>query len=69
MASKLSDKPQQQLAFLRQACDRYEAALALRATSHQALYNWGVGLSDVARCIKPQSPQVAQACLHLASQK
>ncbi len=69
IASKLSDKPQQQLAFLRQACDKYEATLALRAASHQALYNWGVALSDVARCLKPSSPALAQACLNLASQK
>jgi hypothetical protein len=32
-----------------QACTRYEAAWRLRESSHAALYNWGVALSDLAR--------------------
>ena len=35
-----------------QACDSYKAAHALRPTSHAALYNWGVALSDMARHVK-----------------
>jgi hypothetical protein len=52
-----------------QACGRYEAALQLRPSSHAALYNWGVALSDLARCVKQREPAAATAALHLASQK
>jgi hypothetical protein len=52
-----------------QACKRYEAALAIRPKSHQALYNWGVALSDLARALRPSAAAEAAGCLHLASQK
>ena len=35
-----------------QACERYEAAWRLRQSSHSALYNWGVALSDMSRAVK-----------------
>ena len=35
-----------------QACERYEAACALRSSSHAALYNHGVALSDLARHVR-----------------
>jgi hypothetical protein len=43
--------------------------LGVKPTSHAALYNWGVALSDLARCIKATDPKEATAALHLASQK
>lgn len=54
---------------LKQACRCYEAALALKPSSHAALYNWGVALSDLARSIKAADPKAATSALHLASQK
>lgn len=41
----------------------------MKPTSHAALYNWGVALSDLARCIKANDAREATAALHLASQK
>jgi hypothetical protein len=41
----------------------------VKPSSHAALYNWGVALSDLARCIKATQPREATAALHLASQK
>ena len=35
-----------------QACERYEAACTLRSSSHAALYNHGVALSDLARHVR-----------------
>jgi hypothetical protein len=35
-----------------QACDRYQAALAVKPSAHTVLYNWGVALSDLARALK-----------------
>eukprot|EP00878_Enallax_costatus_P020836 GHUV01022040.1.p1 GENE.GHUV01022040.1~~GHUV01022040.1.p1 ORF type:complete len:347 (+),score=111.87 GHUV01022040.1:674-1714(+) len=55
--------------MLRQACSRYEAAVALKPNSHAALYNWGVALSDLARAVKQSDPAEAVGALHLASQK
>jgi hypothetical protein len=43
--------------------------LYVKPTSHAALYNWGVALSDLARCIKATDPKESTAALHLASQK
>lgn len=43
--------------------------MALKPSSHAALYNWGVALSDLARAIKGADPREATAALHLASQK
>ncbi len=69
LSGRLPAASADQVAFLRQACARYEAALAIKPASHQALYNWGVALSDLARALKPSAPGEAAACLHLASQK
>lgn len=52
-----------------QACQCYESALAIKPTAHAALYNWGVALSDLARCIKASQPKEATAALYTASQK
>lgn len=52
-----------------QACAKYEAAAALNPTSHTALYNWGVALSDLARILKESSPDEAVSCLQQASQR
>lgn len=54
---------------LSQACDNYEAALAVKPGCSNALYHWGVAQSDLARCCHQRSPAEAQAHLHLASQK
>ena len=52
-----------------QACDQYRASGSLRPSSHAALYNWGVALSDLARGLKEVEPARAQQCLRLASHK
>ena len=52
-----------------QACDRYEAAYALRPASHAALYNWGVALSDMARHLKAVNPGASYDFLLAATDK
>jgi hypothetical protein len=42
-----------------QACDKYEAALQLRAGSQGALYNWGVALSELAHWYREHEKAVA----------
>jgi hypothetical protein len=54
---------------LRQACDSYEAAHALRPASHAALYNWGVALSDMARHLKAVNPGASYDFLLAATDK
>lgn len=51
-----------------QACEKYESALSHQPSSHAALYNWGVALTDLARCVRDR-PDQARACLNLASHK
>ena len=41
----------------------------MKPSSHAALYNWGVALSDLARAIKASDHRESVAALHLASQK
>lgn len=48
LANKIQPGSHEQLAFLQQACEKYEAAVQLRAGSQGALYNWGVALSELA---------------------
>lgn len=52
-----------------QACERYEAACALRGGSHAALYNWGVALSDLARHVRASDADAAQQYLLASAQK
>ena len=41
----------------------------MRATSHAALYNWGVALSDMARVVKSADKEGARQCLEEAAEK
>lgn len=50
------------------ACEKYESALSHQPASHAALYNWGVALTDLARCVRDR-PGQARSCLNLASRK
>ncbi len=44
-------------------CELYACAAAVRPSSHSALYNWGVALSDMARLLKESDPEQALSCL------
>ena len=52
-----------------QAGSCYDAAVQLRATSHAALYNWGVALSDMARVQRSTDPAAATDYLISAADK
>jgi hypothetical protein len=52
-----------------QACERYEAAWKLRGSSHSALYNWGVALSDLSRVVKENDRAAALTYLLSAAEK
>ena len=54
---------------LLQAADKYEAAWQMQQTSHAALYNWGVALSDIARVVKPADKEQAHRYLQEAADK
>ena len=41
----------------------------MRQTSHAALYNWGVALSDIARVVKPADKEQAHRYLQEAAEK
>ncbi|KAK9806699.1 hypothetical protein WJX73_010014 [Symbiochloris irregularis] len=65
LAARLGSAQAEQLQLLQQAGKCYEAAVQLRPTSHAALYNWGVALSDMARVQRSSDP--AAAIDHLIS--
>ncbi|KAG2425640.1 hypothetical protein HXX76_013485 [Chlamydomonas incerta] len=69
LAAKLPGGHAEQLQLLRQACDLYACAAAVRPSSHSALYNWGVALSDMARLLKESDPEQALRCLQQATHK
>ena len=52
-----------------QACDRYSAAWKIKQSSHSALYNWGVALSDMSRVLKATDRAAANALLTDAAEK
>lgn len=52
-----------------QACARYESAWQLRESSHSALYNWGVALSDMSRALKGTDRAAALSYLLAAADK
>lgn len=52
-----------------QACDRYRAAWNLKQSSHSALYNWGVALSDMSRVLKTTDRATANGLLTEAAEK
>lgn len=52
-----------------QACERYEAAWRLRQSSHSALYNWGVALSDMSRAVKANDRAASDDLLVSAADK
>ncbi|GAX80584.1 hypothetical protein CEUSTIGMA_g8021.t1 [Chlamydomonas eustigma] len=56
LASKIPVGNPDHCMYLEQACDAYQAALVAKPTSHAALYNWGVALSDLARVYKSSAP-------------
>ncbi|KAG2453019.1 hypothetical protein HYH02_002354 [Chlamydomonas schloesseri] len=69
LAAKLPGGHAEQLQLLRQACELYACAAAVRPSSHSALYNWGVALSDMARLLKESDPDQALSCLQQATHK
>ncbi|PNW78669.1 hypothetical protein CHLRE_09g387550v5 [Chlamydomonas reinhardtii] len=69
LAAKLPGGHAEQLQLLRQACELYACAAAARPSSHSALYNWGVALSDMARLLKESDPDQALSCLQQATHK
>jgi Plant specific mitochondrial import receptor subunit TOM20 len=48
-------------ALLREAMSKYEAALAIKPDSHEALYNWGVALAALARAKNNDEPLFREA--------
>lgn len=52
-----------------QACDKYRAAWNLKQSSHSALYNWGVALSDMSRVLKTTDRATANGLLTEAAEK
>ena len=52
-----------------QACDKYNQAWQLQNSSHAALYNWGVALSDMAHLEKRTEENAAYHCLLAAAEK
>lgn len=52
-----------------QACASYEIACSLRPSSHAALYNWGVALSDMAHHVDSEHPEVAYDHLLASAEK
>ena len=52
-----------------QACERYSAAWKMKPSSHSALYNWGVALSDMSRVLKSTDRTAANALLSEAADK
>ena len=52
-----------------QACDKYHEAWQLYNSSHAALYNWGVALSDMAHLEKQTEEDTAYHCLLAAAEK
>ncbi|GLC41926.1 hypothetical protein PLESTF_000101200 [Pleodorina starrii] len=69
MAGKLHSSPADQLKLLQQASELYGSAAALRPSSHNVLYNWGVALSDTARLLQESQPAESLSCLQQASHK
>ena len=51
------------------ASGRYQAAWKLQPSSHAALYNWGVALSDLARVVKAAQKDSAHSYLQQAGDK
>ncbi len=52
-----------------QACDKYHEAWQMQNSSHAALYNWGVALSDMAHLEKRTEEDAAYHCLLAAAEK
>ena len=55
--------------YAMQACDKYHEAWQLHNSSHAALYNWGVALSDMAHLEKRGQEDTAYHCLLAAAEK
>ena len=51
------------------ASGKYQAAWKLQPSSHAALYNWGVALSDLARVVKAAHKDSAHGYLQQAGDK
>lgn len=68
-ASQAGGSTQGQLDLLKQACDKYHDAWQLQNSSHAALYNWGVALSDMAHLEKRTEEDAAYHCLLAAAEK
>mmetsp|Transcript_15153 Transcript_15153/g.32883 ORF Transcript_15153/g.32883 Transcript_15153/m.32883 type:complete len:433 (-) Transcript_15153:285-1583(-) len=60
LAAKSNPSSAEHRLYLQQACDLYEASLQVRPSSHAALYNWGVALTDLARVVRMGSTGPSQ---------